>query len=285
MTDKNLYPELLQPHGLQLLNDEAIKKLGTPIFFAVVEPSRPRARSNIGRLYEVVTGLYVVYKDYGMQIFQTFLDFCKQNIREKALRERRSLVDHIVHIKDLRGGLCHGNFIDGDGTWKLLRTLGIYLPQADITNWPECMYQLSDCDCQKIVCKIIIESNELVSYIRDCIDWLALPDNKAVLTLWRKTLVEKALNPDKKQYTKERYFFDQRIVMQFELPIRRGMYQKNHGMALQQWLRDLKPRILNAEINQSNELQQTLIQALENLYHPTILHRSISSADTLMGDW
>ena len=105
MTDEFRYPEIMQPGKLRELNDYAISKLGTPIFFAAPEPSRPRTQTAVGALYEIVTGLYIAYKDYGMKIFRTFLDFCQENVHVQHTR----LINHYYSVINLRGTVRPGD--------------------------------------------------------------------------------------------------------------------------------------------------------------------------------
>lgn len=74
----NTFPQILTPGVLENLNCEALTSLGTPLFFSSPDLKRPHSSESRGRFYEVVTGLYVVYHDYGSSFLLTFYAFASR---------------------------------------------------------------------------------------------------------------------------------------------------------------------------------------------------------------
>lgn len=110
MESNLVYPNIMKPGELTRLNEYIISRLGTPLFFAVSDLVRPNGQDSIGVLYEVITGLYIIYKDFGIKILENYLEFCRDNSEKK---KGYRMLSHYDSIKDFRSGLCHGNLFKG----------------------------------------------------------------------------------------------------------------------------------------------------------------------------
>lgn len=275
MEDKLTYPQIMLPGQLRGLNEYAISRLGTPLFFATPEPARPRASDSVGVLYEVITGLYLIYKDHGMQILQSYLTFCKDYVDAQSF-----VFPHYQSIKKLRGGFCHGTLPNGAHASALVRTLKYYLPHS-VISWPDTIANMSESDCEEIVGKLSFSSDRLVKYIRTCADKIS--GDTALLRKWRVYLINAALNKDSCQYGKGKHYFDERIIGDLEREINRGA-PSPHQLTVKNWLAYLEPKLLKGEILDSDELYLTLRQALDDLYHPMQIGATMGSAEVLMPD-
>ena len=276
------YPLILRAGQLKAINDELIFVLGTPVFFVCDDLARPHPATTYGRLYDVVTGLYVVYKDCGMKIFKIYLDFCKKKTEEGLCRSK-AVKAHINAVNNLRGALCHGELPDGQNVQYLLRNAGYYLGHGDTRKWPEFMSELTETQCDQILIKLIKDSDRLVSYLKTCAGQIAADNVK--LQEWRAELVKEAFNPDKPQYGyQSRSYFDMRIASDLEKGLNQTRERKPYQDTLQDWLKAMKPKLLGGDIKDSKELYQTLLQALDELYNPSMLQPRRSSARFLMED-
>lgn len=279
MTSENRYPKIMEPGQLRKLNDYVLLRLGTPIFFAVPEPARPRTQSVIGMLYEIVTGLYVIYRDYGIRLFKTYLSFCKNEV-EYSDGNGAFALQHYSSVNELRGGFCHGGLPGGAYVSKLLSRMDFYVQTAEKKSWPDFMAAMTEEQCRETVNKLSANSDRLVDYIMKCADRIAADEE--LLGRWRRKLVDWAFNPNVPQYGRHDRYFDERVVSDLEDKIRQGQESKPHQETLKGWLSTLEPDLLNGQISDSDRLYHTLVQALEQLYYPVRMGRS--SASLLLGD-
>lgn len=273
MKVKFSYPKIMESDQLDLLNKFVIEQLGTPIFFLSPKPTRPKADSPYGVLYEVITGLYVIYKDYGMKIFHTYLEFCVKNFPEDS----NFVFSHYTSVDKLRGGMCHGSMPRGKHAKGLLNTLNYYIGTPKDGEWPETFSLMTQEQCKQIVKKLSISSNRLLDYVKKCA--ILIGGDKELLQRWRDTLWHNALNGESEQYGKNTTYFDERIVLDIEGGILNGYRCKPHKDVVKQWLIDLKPLIKEGNIKQTTDMYQMLHNALYKLYNPTSLSTSRSSAD------
>lgn len=282
MTSKIRYPKIMEPGQLRGLNDYVLSRLGTPIFFAVPEPARPRTQSAIGMLFESVTGLYLIYKDYGMRLFRTYLSFCKDEVEYRNENSTFAL-QHYYSVNELRGGFCHGSLPGGAHVKALLYQMDLYVQTTEKKVWPDFMMAMTVEQCRETVNKLSSNADRLMDYVKICADQIA--SNEELLGRWRRILVNRALNPDIPQYGYEghKQYFDERVVKDLENEVKGGQMPKGHQETLKRWLSALKPELLNGKITDSDRLYHTLVQALEQLYYPVQTGRS--SASLLLGDF
>lgn len=279
MASENRYPKIMEPGQLRKLNDYGLLRLGTPIFFAVPEPARPRTRSASGMLYEILTGLYVIYRDYGMRPLRTYLEFCRKEV-EYPDGNGAFALQHYYSVNELRGGFCHGGLPGGAHVSNLLHRMDFYVQTAEKKTWPDFLAAMTEEQCRETVNKLSANSNRLVNYIMKCADRIAADEE--LLGRWRRKLVDRAFNPNVPQYGKHDRYFDERVVSDLEDKIRQGQESKAHQETLKSWLSTLEPELLNGKISDSDRLYHTLVQALERLYYPVRTGRS--SASLLLGD-
>lgn len=282
MTSEGRYPKIMEPGQLRKLNDYVLSRLGTPIFFAVPEPARPRTQGISGMLYEIVTGLYLIYRDYGMRLLKTYLSFCKDET-EFSDRNGAFALQHYYSVNELRGGFCHGGLPGGAHVSALMRRMDFYVQTAEKKAWPDFMMAMTEEQCRETVNKLSANADRLMDYIKICADQIA--SNEELLDRWRRMLVDRALNPNVPQYGygHHKQYFDERVVKDLEDEVRRGQISKGHQETLKSWLRTLEPDLLSGKISDSDKLYHTLVQALERLYYPVQTGRS--SASLLLGDF
>lgn len=266
-------PKILQPGELQKLNEQALRKLGAPIFFITPQILRPSTSDVIGRFYETATGLYVVYKDYGMKILNTFFSFCASN----QFAYSGFVWPHWNNVQSLRGAVCHGWVPGGIHVKRLCRTMRYYFPEEAEQGWPEAIATLEAEKYGALLDKLCADSDRVIRYIYDCIDQIAADEE--LLAQWRTALVQDALNGQERRYGNN--YFDGRIVNDLEEAARGQSRRLASQLAVRDWLLELEPRLLAGRITDSDELFQTLAQALRNLYHPEQLGNQRSSADLI----
>lgn len=280
MTDELKYPQIMEPSALRSLNEYAISRLGTPLFFAAPNQlARPKSREPAGALYEVITGLYVIYSDYGFKILNEYLHFCRETVPEV---DGSFVFPHYGSTKKLRGGLCHGSLPQGNHIETFLRSMDYYLPQQ-LGLTPETVTAMSDEQCRAVVNKLSGYSDRLDSYIRDCADRIS--EDPSLSIQWRGRLVCKVFNKDKPMYSRGESYFDERIVWDLVKEVKGSEAPKPHQLAIKNWLIDLEPKLLQGTISDSDELPDSLLRALAALYTPSALGTEPSSAERLLGEF
>lgn len=277
MTSVSAYPTIMKPGELKRLNDVVFAKIKTPIFFATPEPSRPCANDEKGKLYEIVTGLYVIYKDYGMRILETYLAFCLKKVESGATY----VTPHYNSVKNLRGGLCHGCLPEGANATKILNALDYYI-HAGSLNWPTTVGNLDSNQCKKVVEIMSKYSNKLIDYIERCAEKIS--KSNELQKQWRDELIKKALDGNTLLYGQGNCYFDERIVIDLELKQRGGAVKKPYQQVVKDWLLELEPKVRNGNLTDADEMRRMLIQKLYDLYNPSLTNVSSSSADLLLGD-
>lgn len=278
MKDELKYPKIMEPRELRSLNEYIISCLGTPLFFsAPTYFARPKCREPAGAFYEIITGLYVIYKDYGCKMLKEYLNFCKDNFPEL---DAAFVFPHYTSANHLRGGLCHGSLPQGNHMKTFLRTMRYYLPQKTGLT-PETVAAMSDEQCRDVVNKLSGYSDRLGSYIRDCADRIS--KDSSLSERWRIKLVCNAFNKDEPKYSNNKEYFDERIIRDLEDKVKGNAEQKPHQLTIKNWLIDLEPKLLKGTISDSDELSDSLLRALRNLYTPSALGTEPSSAERLLG--
>lgn len=280
MTDELKYPQIMEPGALRKLNEYMISRLGTPLFFSAPNHlARPKSREPAGALYEVITGLYVIYRDYGLKILKEYLNFCRDTVPEV---HGLFVFPHYGSTNKLRGGLCHGSLPQGIHIETFLRSMDYYLPlQMGLTS--ETVASMSDEQCKAVVNKLSSDSDRLGSYIRDCADRIS--KDLSLSIQWRDRLVHNVFNKDKPMYSRGAHYFDERIVLDLESKVKGNAPPKPHQLAVKNWLIALEPKLLQGSISDSNELSDSLLQALSALYTPSALGMEPSSAERLLGEF
>ena len=272
----NTFPQILTPGALENLNCEALTSLGTPLFFSSPDLKRPHSSESRGRFYEVVTGLYVVYHDYGSNFLFTFLHFCKQ---ENIPAWRNLMLKHYHIIGNLRGALCHGGLKNGFHLSRSCSDLRQYLPEPEGTAPLNQFDSLSEADCTAALEKLCAEADFFFDQLRLCIK--AVSSKPVQRSSWKRYLIDTSLNPYTPKYGKEKFYFDFRIVNDLARAVRAGNDQMGYEETVRNWLLDLEQKIETDSIPNTDYLRLTLSEALYKLYHPQEFLAEKSSADLL----
>lgn len=269
------YPKIMKPRGLRELNEYMIAKLGTPVFFAAPDLDRPGSDCPSGRLYEIVTGLYIIYKDYGMKLLQTYLEFCSDRLQECG----GPAYAHYQTIKRLRGGLCHGCIPRGYHAAEFENVL-LTLLSGGAGAYEDA--PMSDEACGYMVNVLSDDADRFADLLKACADQISA--DPKLLEAWRKKLLKRALNRDNPQYGRNLYF-DERIVKDLANLHNNGKNPGSRQLAIKKWLRGLEPTIRQGKIQDSEELWRSLETAIFELYHPVKQYSAPSSADILLGEF
>lgn len=270
----NTFPQLLAPGALENLNCEALASLGTPLFFSSPDLKRPHSSESRGRFYEVVTGLYVAYHDYGARFLLTFLRFCHQ---ENIPAWHDLMLKHYHIICNLRGALCHGGLENGFHLSQSCSDLRQYLPELEGTAPLDQFDSLSEADCTAALEKLCAEADFFFNQLRLCIK--AVGNEPFQRSSWKQHLIQTSLNPSAPKYGK--FYFDPRIVNDLEQAIRTRNGQMGYEKTVRDWLLDLEQKIGTDSIPNTDYLRLTLSKALYKLYHPQEFLAEKSSADFL----
>lgn len=279
MMISNLPSPLIMEHGqLELLNEDVISKLGTPLFFATPDLGRPYTQDARGKLYEIITGLYIIYHDYGIRFLSNFLTFTKSHLPAHG---GHAVQAHYWSIESLRGGFVHGSLPDGNHAKELMRKLGFYFPGTS-QQWPGILPTMTDQDCMVMVTKLTNNSDRLVRYIRDCANVIA--NTPSLLTSWKEQVLDDVLNENIPMYNGK--YFDGRIVSDIVCACR-DYSQPQHLVqaAVQQWLTKSNTKIKDGTLSGSNDLYLALYKEIYDLYHPSVQSTKISSMDSLLSDF
>ena len=232
----NTFPQILTPGVLENLNCEALTSLGTPLFFSSPDLKRPHSSESRGRFYEVVTGLYVVYHDYGSSFLLTFLRFCKQ---ENIPTRHNPMLKHYHIICNLRGALCHGGLENGSHLFRSCSDLRQYLPEPEGTAPLNQFDSLSEADCTAALEKLCAEADSFFNQLRLCIK--AVGNESVQRSSWKRHLIDTSLNPYTPKYGK--FYFDFRIVNDLAKAVRAGNIQTGYEETVRDWLLDLEQKI------------------------------------------
>lgn len=270
----NTFPQILTPGALENLNCEALTSLGTPLFFSSPDLKRPHSSESRGRFYEVVTGLYVVYHDYGSNFLLTFLRFCRQ---ENVPAWSNLMLKHYHIICNLRGALCHGGLENGFHLSRSCSDLRQYLPEPEGTAPLNQFDSLSEADCTAALEKLCAEADFFFDQLRLCIK--AVGNESFQRSSWKRHLIETSLNRSEPKYGK--FYFDFRIVNDLAQAVRAGNIQTGYEETVRNWLLDLEQKIETDSIPNTDYLRLTLSEALYKLYHPQEFLAEKSSADLL----
>ena len=275
------YPIIMEPGQLKSLNEYAISTLGVPLFFVTPDPERPHTDDMCGRLYEIVTGLYIIYHDYGMRFLSSFLQFTKDKFPAHG---GHSVLAHYNSVLTLRGGFCHGCIPQGKHGADVMYRMNYYFPGTS-QQWPGVLPKLTDQECAHMVNALSNSSNNLVQYVKDRAQ--AIAQDPGMLTLWKNEVLSKVLNKDQPQYGsgKNKVFFDERVISDIVDACRAGAPKLAHQSTVQQWLARVEKKIRNGTVAESDDLSKTLFAAVYDLYHPATQQTRKSSADLLLGDF
>lgn len=297
MSNNFRYPKILCPGELKAFNDRMTQLLGTPIFFtAPVKLFRPKATDAIGAMYEAVSGLYVVYHDYGMKMLRTYRDFCRYRVLGVGFSQNDGFAhsdphkpshhetvaqhvwNHCRNIDDLRGGLFHGCLPNAFQSDKLRNVMDRIIYNA---YWPDDLAVLTEQQAQIVMNRLADNSDKMFEYFERCAIAIADPMNGgALLNDWRNELIEKVFNADDPQYEGEPYF-DGRIINDMENSVKPGKGQIPHQEAIREWLRSLKEPIQNGTLT-SAQLYATLKTTFLDLYDPSV-HTTAASTSSVGG--
>lgn len=274
------YPLIMEPEQLRLLNEYVISELGVPLFFATPNPSRPHTHDMSGRLYEIITGLYIIYHDYGMRFLSSFLTFTKDNLPAHG---GHSMVAHYKSVLTLRGGFCHGCLPQGKHGMDVVYRMNYHFPGRS-QQWPGILPHMTEQECAQMVTALSDSANKLVQYVKSCTQIIATDPQK--FSLWRTEVLTNVLNKNQPQYgSRNKVFFDERVISDIVGACRDGAPKKPYQQTVQQWLAGMEIKIQQGTITESNELYNTLYTAIYDLYHPVVQQTSKSSADLLLGDF
>lgn len=272
----NTFPQILAPGALENLNCEALTSLGTPLFFSSPDLKRPHSSESRGRFYEVVTGLYVVYHDYGSSFLLAFLRFCKQ---ENIPTRHNLMLKHYHIICNLRGALCHGGLEDGFYLSRSCSDLCQYLPEPEGTAPLNQFDSLSEADCTAALEKLCAEADFFFNQLRLCIKTVS--SDPVQRSCWKRYLIQAFWNPSAPKNGKGKFYFDHRIVNDLAQAVRAGNIQTGYEETVRDWLLDLEQKIETDSIPNTDYLRLTLYKALYKIYHPQEFLAEKSSADIL----
>ncbi len=213
------YPLFLQPGKLRALNELAFREVGFPLFLYVSERSRPAAEDVVGVLYEVVTGLYVVYHDYGSRFLNEFCAFCDGQDRVEPLRdqyreERKQDRTHQDTVNKIRSGFCHGIFPDTRSGMNYVLALQDLTGISGSVSWPDFPANLNKSQCAQVLENLLLGADNLYKHLWQDIESLAARDG--VMEQFRNRLQTKLLNSDQPQwgFAKKKEYFDLRVIKQ-----------------------------------------------------------------------
>ena len=278
MTNHVPMPCIMEQGQLKLLNDEVISTLGTPLFFATPDLGRPYTQDARGKLYEIITGLYVIYHDHGVRFLSDFLEFTKVNLPAHG---GNAVQAHVWSIETLRGGFVHGSLPDGKHAQNLMRKLNFFFPGTS-QHWPGILPTMTDQDCMHMVTKLTSDSDRLVRYIQSCSKRIANDPN--LLTSWQQYILNDAMNDHTPKYGGK--YFDGRIVEDIVHACRDYTQPfLPYQSTVQQWLVKSNQKIRSGTLSDSDDLYKSLYNAVYDLYHPYVQYTKVSSADSLLGDF
>ena len=284
MNNNIRYPKILCDGELKAFNDRITALLGTPIFFtAPPRLFRPKATDVIGTLYEVISGLYVVYHDYGIELFRAYRDFCETTVTVVGLAQNDGFLRrdpcgptnhefvatqvwyHCRRVDDLRGGFFHGCLPNASEANKTRRAMSHMLTGG---HWPDDLATLTVQQANILLSRLSDESNKMFAYFERCAAVIADPMNGHLLTDWRATLIQKAFNDVSPQYSQQTAYFDGRTIKDMEASARIGN-KKPYQATVISWLQSLQTPIQNGQLT-SASLYTTLQTAFLDLYDPGV---------------
>jgi len=255
------FPRLLQPGVLRQLNDNAIRLLGTPVFFyAPADAGWPIPKDPVAKLYVVITGLYQLYHDHGTQILKSYLTFCESYSWNEAFIPSQ----HIARVQTLRSGLCHG-FLPGG---RLARDFAETLQFYHSTDWPPASSSEWQSFCDRLLRQLTAEADAVLEYIVRYTQKISTSPSK--LPRWRETLVREAMNEAHVLYGEkqgESRFFGINLVWDLANRYPGEKDKAELSRAVQQWLHEMKPKLLHGRIQNSDTLPDTLVSTIRALYH------------------
>lgn len=278
MTNHIPTPRIMEQGQLKLLNDAVISELGTPLFFVAPDLGRPFTLDARGKLYEIITGLYVIYHDHGVRFLSDFLAFTKAHL----LDYRGHIIQaHVWSIETLRGGFVHGSLPDGKHAQNLMQKLNFFFPGTS-QQWPGILPTMTDQDCMHMVTRLTSDSDRLVCYIQDCSKRIA--NDPRLLASWQQYILNNAMNEYTPKYGGK--YFDGRIVDDIVSACRD--YTKPflpYQSTVQQWIVKSNQKIRKGTLANSDDLYKSLYNDIYDLYHLSAQHTNVSSADSLLGDF
>lgn len=271
-------PLIMEPGELKALNNDVIAALGTPLFFATPDLGRPYTQDVRGKLYEIITGLYIIYHDYGVRFLSEFLDFTIANLPGYGGSALRA---HVWSVEALRGGFVHGSVPGGKHAQTLMRKVGFFFPGTS-QQWPGILPNMTDQDCVTMVSKLTYSADQLVVYIRDCA--ANIQNDPGLLAAWKQRVMDQVTNETTAGYHGE--FFDNRIVSDivgacrdYNLPF------IHYRLTVRQWLVKINDKMRNGTLSDSDELYTTLFNDIYNLYHPSTQANQVSSSDRFLAEF
>ena len=239
-----------------------IKLLGTPVFFSAPEPNWLQPADSMAKLYVVVTGLHQVYHDSGTQLLRSYLAFCENYSWDEPFVPSQ----HVARVAALRNGLCHRALPGGHLAKEFSEALQFY----QITSWPPAPGAPCQSLCDRLTCQLCTEANEVLRYIMRYAEKISTSPWKR--PRWRETLVREAMNPEHVLYGEKQdaeRFFGINMVWDLANCYPGEKDKAALSRAVQQWLNELKPRLLKGRIKNSDTLPDTLAAAICALYEDT----------------
>lgn len=279
MNKKQALPLFLQGGKLKALNQMAFGSLGVPLFFVAPEPARPHATTASGRLYEISTGLYAVYHDYGMRQLETFLDYCRSRLGDVNV-DIQKMLRHIEDVEMIRTGICHGLLPDSSDASIFVRRLGRFLnAKREDLRWPSYPAGLNEDDCEKILNGMTSAADYSYQYIETLITKIA--QNTTLTEDFRRELVAKVFNSRQPGYSQKSYF-DQRIIMALTKNKRNNTVLIQD--VLQTWLENMEDSLLKGTMTNECEPYDCLKSAIQEAYLPVNSSGRASSSSLLGSD-
>ena len=298
MSNNIRYPKILRDGELKAFNDRITTLLGTPIFFtAPGRLLRPKATDTIGILYEVISGLYVVYHDYGIRLFSTYRDFCKMHVTAVGFTQSDGFAHrtfggvsnheyvssrvqhHCINVDHLRGGFFHGCLPNASEEGKTRRVMSHMTSGG---TGPDDLATLTEQQATEMLGRLTDGSDKMFEYFERCATVIADPMNGGLLADWRGTLIQRAFNPDDPQYSQGTVYFDGRTINDIEESTRVGGQKKAYTQTVRDWLRSLDTPIRSGNLT-SAQLHSTLKTAFMDLYDPYAPSAAASASGASVG--
>lgn len=277
------FPKIMIPGELEQLNLRALRKLGTPLFFVSTNLPRPYF-DDANNVYEVVTGLYVIYYDYGIRILESFLEFCQKDADQdpnKPTAWHKSMKIHYGGIKKLRHFFCHGNLRNGGYAKKIRRVMNYYFPDKENIQytWPDHLMELSQTEFEQMLGKLCKDADMFFDRLDQCITEVG--EDAERCSRWKTYLIQKVFNAEEPQYGTKQYqlYFDERIIYDVEKAIPGSYDREMHQYAVSQWLKMLKDAIEEGLPPDTDYLRRTLYDTLYRLHKPQKVLPDKSSID------
>lgn len=258
-------PLFLQSEKVAALNDTLVQKTGCFAFLKtdqVLFSTMPESWQDAFTV--IVVGLYAVYHDFGCGYLGLILDdaMCPTTFSYSS-REKR----HITEISDLRANIAHGvlHLPQRVSCQKLFFGKKCFpRPEMQISynQWPDYLNALTEDAWEKIVTRLINDSNQLFHYLEQWAD------------TWARDSAKLA-------WLKRQFCNDSRFIYSIDARICRPILEANgvskrkikgylsrNSKELIQWQKKLQSDFLNGSISSPKGLYEELEQIIFSFVTP-----------------